>query len=77
MSIFVIDGMTGHITTSTLPSGDLAVKASGQMEQVMFEVCSSNDGHRNQPPYYGWIVPSSKRVQVMTRFEERCKKISG
>jgi hypothetical protein len=76
VSIFALDGVTGQIKTSLLPSGDMAVACptSGPLEQVVFDACRYS-GRRN-PDYGGWIVPSSKKNAVHASIEARCRLIS-
>lgn len=76
MSIFVLPGEDGSITTTSLPSGDVAVRGPvrGPLEQLMYEVCHWH-GRRN-PQYGGWIVPATSAGSMMRNLESRATKIS-
>lgn len=76
MSIFKQNGVDGQITTSILPSGDMAVTApfSGPLEELMFAVCR-NRGYRN--PQGGWIVKSTHVAAARAVFASACITVAG
>lgn len=76
MSIYKINGDHGQVTTTMLPSGDLAVScpSSGPLEQLVFSACRWHG--RRAPNYGGWIVPSEHRWKVTKDLDRACIKIS-
>lgn len=71
MGIFKQHGVDGQITTTSLPSGDMAITApcAGPLEELMFAVCRDR-GYRD--PYGGWIVKSIHVTAAKAAFESSC-----
>lgn len=77
MSIYKLQDHDGAISTRALPSGDLALTATGEdlLLRTCREIAKQFSGTWNEQ-YRNWIVKAQHRAAAEVALTARCQKIA-